>query len=125
MSEKKKAVLGISLGTAANRLRKALLFSMAHRLKEDFCFRCGCQIETVDEFSVEHKESWQLSDNPVEAYFDLKNISFSHLGCNSRAAFRVKVYANKKERDAAGWPRRAARRAAKGSSSTTVSATCS
>ena len=35
-----------------------------------------------DTFSIEHKVAWLDSENPVDLYFDLENISFSHLKCN-------------------------------------------
>ena len=65
----------------------------------DTCFRCGEKIETVDEFSMDHKEDWERSADPIKAFFDLANIAFSHLGCNSGAASRpTKKYADPAER---------------------------
>jgi hypothetical protein len=72
--------LGMSLGTAQHRLRKNILFSFAKRLKEDVCFKCGKQIEKVEELSIEHKQPWE--NRSVELYWDLTNIAFSHLACN-------------------------------------------
>lgn len=40
------------------------------------------KIENIDDFSIEHMEAWQQAKNPKEAFFDLDNISFSHLKCN-------------------------------------------
>lgn len=73
-------------GTANNKLRKALLFDYAKRCDEDICFRCGLQIEVIEDFSIEHKNAWSKAENPVEAFFDLNNIAFSHLSCNTGAA---------------------------------------
>jgi hypothetical protein len=75
--------LGIPIGTAQNRLKKMLMFSMAIELKRNFCFRCASEILTVEELSIEHKIPWLHSKNPTEVFFDLRNIAFSHRDCNS------------------------------------------
>lgn len=73
-SNKIKAdLLGMPYGTANNKLRKALLFDCAKRLNEDRCFRCGIKIETIEEFSIEHKNAWARQDDPIDAFFDLGN----------------------------------------------------
>ena len=41
-------------------------------------------------FSIEHKTPWLDSGDPIGLYFDLDNISFSHLSCNCRASRRGK-----------------------------------
>lgn len=82
---KKAKQLGMPLGTAANRLRKMLLFDMMQRLGEDSCFRCGRRIQDIKNFSIEHKQPYLNSNNPAELFFDLNNIAFSHLSCNCSA----------------------------------------
>lgn len=72
--------LGMSAGAANNKLRKNLLFSCVRKLKGNFCYKCGEEIETVDEFSIEHKLPWEGRD--AELFWDLDNIAFSHLKCN-------------------------------------------
>jgi hypothetical protein len=84
----KSEKLGMAIGTAANILRKRILFSLVQETGKDFCFQCGDRIETVEEFSIEHKSPWQNSSDPVRNYFDLDNIAFSHLSCNVRASTR-------------------------------------
>ena len=37
---------------------------------------------TRETFSIEHLKPWLDSNDPVGLYFDLDNISFSHLSCN-------------------------------------------
>jgi len=70
MSNAKKAkVLGMPLGTASNRLRKIILFDLVQQLELDSCFRCGEKIDGVENLSIEHKVSWQMSDNPVRLFF--------------------------------------------------------
>lgn len=77
-------------GTASAILKKNLLFVFAQKLQLDYCFQCGAKIETVEEFSVEHKKSWLDSPDPVGLFFDLDNIAFSHLSCNVSASRRRK-----------------------------------
>ena len=78
----KNELLGMPYGTASNRLRKTILFSLVKHCQLDICYRCGLAIENIDDLSIEHKVAWQSSENPIEAFFDLDNISFSHLNCN-------------------------------------------
>lgn len=87
-NQKKNAALGMAHGTANSRLRKSVLFYLVQMLGLDICYQCDNIIETIDEFSIEHKISWQGSANPKEAFFDLNNIAFSHLVCNVRAGER-------------------------------------
>jgi len=79
-NKRKSDFLGQPLGTATHRLRKMIMFSMAKRLSEDQCFKCGEKIETLQEFSIEHKRPW-LHES-IHLFFDLANIAFSHARCN-------------------------------------------
>ena len=72
-------------GTAAARLNRKILFSMICELGRDKCHQCGGQM-TLEDFSVEHITPWLDSEDPVGLFFDLKNISFSHLYCNCIAS---------------------------------------
>jgi hypothetical protein len=85
-NDNKAAKLGVSIGTAGGRLRKALLFTFAQRLGLDVCYRCGVTLETVDDFTIDHKQSWLLAADPVASFYDLSNIAFSHPSCNMAAA---------------------------------------
>jgi len=78
------AQLGMPRGTAANRLRKLVLFDVLQRHKENNCYRCGSLIVSADELSIEHKQPWEKID--VKLFWDLTNIAFSHLSCNCGAA---------------------------------------
>ncbi len=90
MSNKiKSEALGMSHGTAANRLRKNILFDLICRLGLNFCHQCGTEIESAPNLSIEHKTPWLRADKPIDAFFDLDNIAFSHLSCNAGAATRV------------------------------------
>jgi hypothetical protein len=88
IKEKKNKQLGMHYGTAAQRLRKMIMFAMVKDLGLDNCFQCGKPIETVEELSIEHKVPWLDSEDPKGLFFDLENVAFSHLSCNCSAAYR-------------------------------------
>lgn len=89
-NEKKAEQLGMPAGTASNRLRKKIIFQLLKESGKNFCFQCGAEIESEKELSIEHKKPWLDSGNPVDLFFDLDNIGFSHLSCNSGAARQTK-----------------------------------
>ena len=72
--------LGMSQGAANNKLRKQVLYRYVRLANHHFCYKCGAEIETVDEFSIEHILPWEGRDS--ELFWDLENISFSHSQCN-------------------------------------------
>ena len=87
MSKTKKAKqLGMNPSTASHRLVKDILFTLIAAY-DDTCCRCG-EPMSRDTFSIEHKEAWLDSEDPVGLYFDMDNIDFSHLSCNIAAARR-------------------------------------
>ena len=75
--------LGMPRGTAANRLRKLVLFDVLKRHNENACYRCSEIIESAEQLSIEHKQPWEHVD--ARLFWDLDNIAFSHLSCNSAA----------------------------------------
>ncbi len=79
-AERIKEQLGMPQGTAANKLRKSLLFAYVKRANDDVCHKCGEIIETVEDFSIEHKEPWEGRD--AGKFWALDNIAFSHVQCN-------------------------------------------
>ena len=87
-SKKKKEQLRMTQGRASHILKKNIMFMLLKELGKNFCFQCGAEIEIVEELSIEHKVPWLNSDDPIELFFDLDNIAFSHLTCNLRAARR-------------------------------------
>jgi hypothetical protein len=87
--EKMRGQLGMAYGTASGRLMKDLLFDFISRAGHK-CFRCGGEM-CRETFSVEHKEPWLDSEDPVKQFFSLENISYSHFACNVRAARRATV----------------------------------
>lgn len=91
---KKAAQLGMPYGTAVHRLRKTVLFHLLQRLGEDMCFRCGERIESSDALSMEHRQPWL--DNDMARFWDINNITFAHLTCNSRHGRLHKEPVNKR-----------------------------
>lgn len=87
---KKQIQLGMPVGTASARLRKSILFSFLLKCNENICFQCKQVISNVNDLSIEHKIPWLDSENPISLFFDLDNISFSHLTCNIGAARQTK-----------------------------------
>ena len=76
-----KAFLGMDKGTAMHRLRKMIMFELAKKAGMDRCHRCKLLITDIAEFSIEHIEPWLWKD--VKLFWDINNIAFSHLSCNS------------------------------------------
>ena len=72
--------LGMPPGTAANRLRKLVLFNQLQKHRENICVRCDGTIETSDDLSIEHIKPWENRDSDL--FWDLDNIAFSHRKCN-------------------------------------------
>lgn len=85
-NKKKNDQLGMPVGTASNRLRKMIIFDYVQKCGHDKCFQCGEKIDNIDNFSIEHKVPYLDSEDPVKLFFDIDNIAFSHLSCNSRAS---------------------------------------
>lgn len=110
-NEKKAAQLGMPYGTASAKLRKMILFALLAESGRDKCYRCGKPIKAVDELSIEHKEPWLDSCDPAGRFFDLSNIDFSHLSCNSGAARRPNKLEGEASTEAtrASWRRRKSR----------------
>lgn len=79
---RKSEFLGMSYGTASNRLKKQVMLQLLQRLNADICYKCSEQIETAEELSIEHIEPWFDREGGQELFWDLSNIAFSHLTCN-------------------------------------------
>jgi hypothetical protein len=79
--------LGMNPSTAAHRLRVDLLFEFAIKAGH-VCYKCEKPL-TRDTFSIEHKEPWQKAADPKAAFFDLQNIAYSHMACNTRSVVPV------------------------------------
>src|SRR5690242_5257396 len=102
--EKRHQQLGMNFSTATQRLRKSLLFHLAVKTGH-VCHRCSAPL-CLEDFSIEHVKPWLDSDDPVRLFFDLENIQFSHLKCNTAMARRpLKKYTTYREKRRAGWRR--------------------
>jgi hypothetical protein len=86
MKQEKQRQLGMNPSTAQAKLLKDILFFFVNK-EEIKCFQCSGAL-TRENFSIEHKVPWLHSENPRGLFFDLDNISFSHLSCNYGAARR-------------------------------------
>lgn len=92
-NSRKSVFLGMPHGTAVSRLRKLVLFDLLKRHNENVCVRCGKEILTADDLSVEHIQPWE--GKSVELFWDLQNIAFSHKECNTPHTFRGGVQLRK------------------------------
>ena len=79
----KNQQLGMNVSTANHKLKVDLLFKFVV-LAGHKCHRCGKEL-TRDTFSVDHIQPWLHTDKPLELFFDLDNIAFSHQACNTGA----------------------------------------
>lgn len=91
-TKKIEELLGEKLSTAKSKLNKLLMFELAKKCNMDTCFCCGKKIENIEEFTIEHKESWLLGDEPARLFYDMDNIACSHTKCNYEAG--MKTYVN-------------------------------
>lgn len=80
---KKDKILGINASTARYRLVKILLWEYICAQGHANCCICGEEM-SLKNFTIEHRKPWASSEDPLRAYFDLANIGFACLSCNSR-----------------------------------------
>lgn len=78
---KKTKQLGMPYGTACNKLKKIILFSLIKKNSLNNCYRCNKIIVNICDLSIDHKIHWL--DNDTKLFWNLDNIAFSHLKCNS------------------------------------------
>lgn len=90
-TKKIEELLGEKISTAKSRLNKLLMFELAKKCRMDTCFRCGEMIDNIEEFTIDHKESWLLSEEPAKLFYDIENIAFSHGKCNYEAGTQAYV----------------------------------
>lgn len=82
----KDKTLGMNFSTATNRLRKKIMFHLAGKVGKTECYHCSKIIKVASDFTIEHEIPWLYSVDPINLFFDIKNISFSHRKCNVDAA---------------------------------------
>ena len=78
---RKSAFLGMPHGTAANRLRKMILFHLLEKRGENICFNCAKRINTAAELSIEHKQPWEGVS--LELYWSMDNIALFRISAVS------------------------------------------
>ncbi len=83
-NEVKSKCLGMNHSTASGRLIKDILFSFVIK-NSPFCYRCNTEMSR-DNFSVDHLIPWLHKENATQLFFDLNNITFSHISCNVAAS---------------------------------------
>lgn len=94
---RKKEKLGMNPSTARARLMKDLLFKFVVRAGHK-CYRCGREL-TKETFSLDHKNDWLDAENSSELFFDVENVAFSHVICNTLAAAdKNRKYHNEEDR---------------------------
>jgi len=74
---------GMSIDTARRKLVKNLLFEFMYHNNSNICFRCKNPILSPEDLAIEHVQDWV--DNP-ELFWDLSNLTFSHINCDRRNA---------------------------------------
>lgn len=97
MKDKKSQQLEMNISTAQGRLVKDILWMLLQETNRTKCFICNEEM-TRETFSIEHKIPWLDSNNPKELFWNLNNISFSHLSCNISSGRGNKKYYTKEER---------------------------
>ena len=86
-----KQQLGMEFGKANQRLFKMMVWKMATKCGMDKCSHCKQLIEEPDHLSLEHIQPWRgIEGRPArpELFWDLDNIAFSHIWCNSGSPTR-------------------------------------
>ena len=79
--KRRSAFLGMSFATANQQLRKRILFHLLKKHGENVCLKCKNVIDKIEELSIEHIKPWEGIS--VELFWDMDNITFSHLKCNT------------------------------------------
>jgi hypothetical protein len=80
ISAKRAEQLGMSFGKARNKLVNIIFLHLAKLSGTSACFKCGKEIVSPNEISIEHKKPW-LDVSP-DLFWNLDNIAFSHRKCN-------------------------------------------
>ena len=79
----KEAQLNESQGNARNKLQNLLIVDLLTKLEINNCYRCSLPL-TPESLSVDHIQQWMSAADPIESFYDMTNIAFSHQRCNCR-----------------------------------------
>lgn len=77
--------LGMSYGSARDKLRVAIMFKLVKLAGLNSCHRCGKPMESANDCTIDHKQHWLHELNSAELFSDVDNIAFSHKSCNTSA----------------------------------------
>ncbi len=81
--KEKKKQLGMSSGNAKHILSRKIIFSLLKEQTKNICYRCNKEIKSYKTLSIDHKKDWLHSKNAKKLFFDIKNVKFSHIKCNT------------------------------------------
>lgn len=84
-----KEKLGQPMAAATRRLYKILILEFATQLGLHHCHQCSLPITDAANLSIEHKEPWRNSPDPVLMFFSVDNLALSHFGCNRAAGWKA------------------------------------
>lgn len=82
LETKAEQQLGIKPRTARHQLNRDITYHLLLETGRNYCLRCSTPL-TKDNWSVEHVKDWLDSENPIDTFFDIKNIAFVCKICNS------------------------------------------
>ena len=85
-SKHAKQQLGLAYSTARSKLLNLIVFELAKECGKNVCYRCGDEISSFEDMSIDHYEEWLHKENAHDLYFDIDNVGFSHRSCNAGAA---------------------------------------
>ena len=86
--DKDQKQLGMNIAVAQRKLVRMLLFRELVLTERNICFRCKQEIETLKELSLDHIQPWRSQANPVESFFSVDNVAYSHVSCNKKVPKR-------------------------------------
>jgi hypothetical protein len=78
IKRQKADLLGMPVGTAERKLRKAIIHELSAQLGKNLCRFCNSPISEPDDLAITHVKDWE--DDP-DQYWALTNIAFSHVSC--------------------------------------------
>lgn len=78
--EENSVLLGMPAGRAQYKLSRMVLFRQLQKHSENICSRCGQEIQSVNDLSIEHLKPWEGRSGKL--FWDLDNVAFSHKACN-------------------------------------------
>jgi hypothetical protein len=88
--------LGMKILSARLKLMRMIIFDYARKDGTLKCFRCGKEILSYEDTTIDHIKDWRNVD-PV-LFWDLENISYSHYSCNVKGNRKGKKHVLVKSR---------------------------